>query len=111
MKDIFPEPITNLPEADMPLKGVRAYLSQADRHQVIFMQFDCDDEMAEHAHSRTGWIRPGRENRSRHRRDPAHVPEGRPVLYPRRGQTFRKIYAGYAQVAFFGAPDRYTAKK
>jgi hypothetical protein len=27
MSEVFPEPIRNLPEADIPLDGVRAYLS------------------------------------------------------------------------------------
>jgi hypothetical protein len=29
----FPEPILNLPEADIPLKGVNAFLSQGLDHQ------------------------------------------------------------------------------
>ena len=29
MSEIFPEPITNLPQADIPLNGIKAYLSQA----------------------------------------------------------------------------------
>ncbi|CUH96683.1 hypothetical protein P22_2773 [Propionispora sp. 2/2-37] len=31
---IFPEPILKLPEADIPLQGIRAYLSQGDNHQI-----------------------------------------------------------------------------
>jgi hypothetical protein len=27
MAEIFPEPITRLPEADIPLRGLKAYLS------------------------------------------------------------------------------------
>jgi hypothetical protein len=37
MEHIFPAPIRNLPEADIPLDGIRAYLSQAQDHQLIFM--------------------------------------------------------------------------
>ena len=40
MSAFFPEPITKLPEADIPLAGLKAYLSQSDRHQVLFMQFE-----------------------------------------------------------------------
>ena len=36
MQGAFPEPITRLPEADIPLEGLRAYLSQAETHQVLF---------------------------------------------------------------------------
>jgi hypothetical protein len=32
MNEIFPKPIQNLPEADIPLDGVTAYLSDAETH-------------------------------------------------------------------------------
>ena len=51
MKAILPEPIRNLPEADIPLDGIRAYLSQASDHQLIFMQFDKDVDLAEHSYA------------------------------------------------------------
>jgi len=34
MSAIFPEPIRNLPQADIPLSGIKAYLSQAENHQI-----------------------------------------------------------------------------
>ncbi|GEM_PF-5128506 len=37
MSQLFPPFIAGLPEADMPVRGVKAYLSQASNHQVIFM--------------------------------------------------------------------------
>jgi len=39
MSEVFPDPIKNLPEADIPLEGSKAYLSQSDTHQIIFMEF------------------------------------------------------------------------
>ena len=50
MKSIFPEPILNLPEADIPIKGINAYLSQGNNHQVIFMSFSEDVDLPEHFH-------------------------------------------------------------
>lgn len=46
----FPEPIINLPEADIPLKGVKAFLSQGQNHQIIFMEFSEDVDLTEHSH-------------------------------------------------------------
>ena len=40
MIEIFPEVIGNLPEADIPLKGLKSYLSQSENHQILFMQFE-----------------------------------------------------------------------
>ncbi|MDD5171265.1 MAG: cupin domain-containing protein [Syntrophales bacterium] len=110
MTEIFPEPIRNLPEADMPVRGVRAYLSQARTHQVIFMQFSEDSEMPEHAHAaQAGIVIEGRidlvidgEKRTYLKGDRYHIPGG--------VKHSGKIYAGYAQVAFFAEPDRYRPK-
>ncbi|WP_419316292.1 hypothetical protein [Candidatus Acidulodesulfobacterium sp. H_13] len=38
MMKSFPEIIKNLPEADIPIEGVKAYISQADSHQILFME-------------------------------------------------------------------------
>ena len=39
MTGLFPEPVQNLPKADIPLDGVTAYLSQSVNHQIIFRRF------------------------------------------------------------------------
>lgn len=54
MAKIFPEPIGALPEADIPLAGVTAYLSQADTHQIIFMEFERDADLPAHSHAGLG---------------------------------------------------------
>jgi len=51
MKDMFPEPITRLPEANIPIEGVKAYLSQSDDHQIIFMTFTQDADLPAHSHA------------------------------------------------------------
>ncbi len=51
MNQVFPEPIRNLPEANIPLDGITAYLSQSDNHQILFMQFEKDADLPEHAHA------------------------------------------------------------
>ncbi|ARE86982.1 hypothetical protein [Clostridium formicaceticum] len=37
MKELFPEPILKLPEADIPLNGIKARLSQGEDHQIILI--------------------------------------------------------------------------
>ena len=51
MSETFPKPIRDLPEADIPLEGVKAYLSQSDTHQIIFMEFEKDVDLPEHSHA------------------------------------------------------------
>ena len=110
MSKIFPEPITNLPEADIPLKGIQAYLSQGSNHQVIFMEFSEDVELPEHSHEgQWGIVVEGKIdfffNGVKHtftKGDRYYIPEG--ILHS------GKIYAGYADVTFFDQKNRYNTK-
>ncbi len=110
MTEIFPQPIRNLPEADIPLKGLKAYLSQSENHQIIFMEFEEDVELPEHAHAaQVGIVLEGEidlvignEKRTYIKGDRYYIPEG--VKHSGR------IHAGYADVTFFDEPNRYRAK-
>ena len=105
--EIFPEPIRQLPEAATPLRGVRAYLSQADTHQVLFMQFSRDDEMPEHAHAaQMGIVLEGRIDLVIDGVRRTYV-KGDRYFIPGGVRHSGKVYAGLAQVAFFNEPDRY----
>ena len=110
MKAIFPETIRNLPQADIPIAGAQAFLSQADKHQIIFMQFEKDVNLPEHTHNaQVGFVLAGRielvidgKQCSYGKGDVYHIPKN----VPHSG----KIYAGYADITFFDEPNRYAAK-
>jgi quercetin dioxygenase-like cupin family protein len=110
MTKIFPEPILNLPEADIPLKGIKAYLSQAEDHQIIFMEFSEDVELPEHAHAaQVGIVLEGKidlviggEKRTYTKGDRYYIPQG--------VKHSGTIYARYADITFFAEPARYRAK-
>ena len=110
MSSIFPDAIVNLPKADVPLDGVRAYLSQAEGHQIIFMEFSKGIEVPEHSHE-SQWavvlegridIAIGGEVRNLKRGDQYFIPKG--------VKHSAKVYAGYADVTFFNQADRYRRK-
>ena len=46
----FPEMITRLPEADVPFKGVRAWISQGPDHQVVFLEIEPIGQVSPHRH-------------------------------------------------------------
>jgi quercetin dioxygenase-like cupin family protein len=110
MSEIFPKPIRNLPEADIPIDGVKAYLSQSDSHQIIFMEFEKTVDVTEHSHdAQWGIVLEGEieltvdgkmnvyTKGSRY-----YIPEGIPHS--------AKIHAGYADITFFNEPNRYSRK-
>ncbi len=46
----YPEMIKGLPRADVPLEGVRAWISQGEDHQVVFFDIDPIGEIEPHHH-------------------------------------------------------------
>ncbi len=110
MPDTFPLPITNLPEADIPIKGLKAYISQAVNHQIIFMEFSEDAEVPEHFHeSQWGIVLEGQieltidgVKRLYSKGDRYFIPKG--ITHS------AKIFAGYTDITFFNQADRYKVK-
>jgi quercetin dioxygenase-like cupin family protein len=111
MESVFPEPIRNLPQADIPLEGVRAFFSQGDSCQILFMEFAEDVDLPEHAHAaQVGMVLEGRidmqiggQRQSFTKGDRHYIPEG--------VKHSGKIHAGYADVTFFAERHRYSVKE
>lgn len=110
MENIFPEPIRNLSQADIPLKGVIAFLSQGENHQIVFMEFKKDVDLPEHSHNaqwgvvlkgKIDLIIDGKKNTFT-KGDRYFIPDG--------VKHSGKIYAGYADITFFNEKDRYKIK-
>jgi quercetin dioxygenase-like cupin family protein len=109
MASPFPDLILNLPKADIPLRGIRANLFQSERQQIVFMEFEEDVELPEHAHaSQWGVVLEGQieltiggRTATYRKGDRYFMPAG--VLHSGR------IHAGFAALDFFDQPDRYRA--
>ncbi|MGD8454797.1 MAG: cupin domain-containing protein [Anaerolineales bacterium] len=107
MLKIFPDPIRKLPLADIPIQGLKAYLSQGDRHQILFMKFAEDVEIPEHSHeSQWGVVLAGKieltiggERQTYKKGEHYFIPAGMAHA--------ANIHAGYVDITFFNQPDRY----
>ena len=107
MKSIFPEPIKKLPQADIPINGLTAFLSQGKTHQILFMEFSEDVDLPEHSHAgQMGIVLEGKIDLiiNRHKRT---YQKGDRYFIPKNIKHSGKIYAGYADITFFDQPDRY----
>jgi len=110
MSNLFPEPVSSLPEAEMPFSNYQAYLSQGEEHQIIFMQFNEDVDFPEHSHeSQWGIVLEGKIELTIN---------GVKNIYTKGDRYFigkdvkhsGKIFAGYADITFFNQKDRYNTK-
>jgi quercetin dioxygenase-like cupin family protein len=103
----FPEIITSLPSAELPIAGVSSYLFQGERQQFIFMSFDQDVAVAEHSHeAQWGVVLDGQielningEHRVLRKGDTYFIPKDVPHS--------AKISRGYKDLTLFNQKDRY----
>ncbi len=111
METIFPEAIKNLPIADIPIKGLTAYLSQGQNHQILYMQFEEDTKLTEHAHeAQYGIVLEGRIDLNIDGVMKSYT-KGNRYYIPSGVKHHGKIYAGYADITFFNEKDRYKIKQ
>jgi quercetin dioxygenase-like cupin family protein len=110
MKQLFPKPIVDLPEADIPVKGIKAFLSQGSNHQIIFMEFSEEAEIVEHFHeSQWGIVLEGKIDLTIDGVKNTFV-KGDRYFIPKDIKHSAKVYAGYADITFFNQGDRYREK-
>jgi quercetin dioxygenase-like cupin family protein len=109
-ENLFPEIISNLPEADIPLEGVQSRLFQGEYQQFIFMSFEKDAEFPEHSHeAQWGVVLDGEieliinaKNYTLKKGDEYSIPKG--VKHSAR------IKKGYKDLTLFNQKDRYKPK-
>jgi len=111
MSEIFPEAIRKLPEADIPIPGLTAYLSQDENHQIVFMHFSQDAEVPPHSHD-AQWaiVMEGKIVLTVEGKEHIYTKGDRFYILPGEKHS-AKIYAGYASMEFFADKDRYKVKE
>ncbi len=51
----YPEVITRLPVADISVKGIRAWILQGEKHQLVFFEMEQSAQVPEHFHNYVQW--------------------------------------------------------
>lgn len=106
----FPDIITNLPQAEIPIQGLKAYLLQGINQQVLFMSFENDVTVPEHTHeAQWGVVLEG---------EIELTINGVKMIY-KKGDTYfipknilhsANVKAGYRDLTLFNQKDRYKTK-
>lgn len=107
---MFPDIITKLPLADIPIDNLKAFLFQGNNQQILFMEFDSDIEVVEHSHeAQWGVVLDGEIeltiNKKKHlfrKGDTYYIPKD--VVHS------AKIKKGYKDITLFDQKDRYNKK-
>ncbi len=106
----FAKMILQLPQADIPLPGVRAWISQAADHQVVFFDIEPIGEVPPHTHG-AQWgivvdgemdLTIGGETRRYGPGDSYHIPAG--TVHG------AKIISHFRAIDVFADADRYKPK-
>lgn len=110
MKSIFPQPILDLSEINISFNGVKGYVVQGEKEQVVFMEFENDVIVPEHSHE-SQWeiVLEGKVD---------YFEDGIKHTYKKGDRFFvqkgkkhsAKVYAGYSCIMFFNQKDRYEKK-
>ena len=110
MKSIFPQPILNLSEVNIPFSGVKGYIVQGKKEQVVFMEFEKDTDVPEHFHESQGEI--VLEGKVDYWGDGIkHTYKKGDRFFVLKGKKHSaKVYAGYCCIMFFNQKNRYKMK-
>ncbi len=103
----YPKIIKDLPEIDLPLNGVEAYLMQSPDNQLVFFDFKEDTEIPMHSHgAQWGIVVDGKidltiggTKKTYQKGDSYTIKAGE--------EHGGKIYAGFKAIDFFEDADRY----
>lgn len=107
---LFPNIITSLPHADIPIDGLTSYLLQCINHQVIFMSFENDIEVPEHSHEAQWGIVLNGEIELTINSKKQIFKKGDTYFIPNNVLHSAIIKAGYKDLTLFNQKDRYKPK-
>ena len=107
----FPKVITDLPEADIQFKGVKAWILQGERHQLVFFEFEPNTRVPEHMHGYVQWgilvmgemqlIIDGKTQ---------HIKKGDEYIIPANAKHYATFPVKCRVIDFFSEKARYRAK-
>lgn len=104
---VFPNIITDLPQADIPIEGLTSYLLQSTNHQIAFMSFENDVDVPDHSHEAQWGVVLSGEIELKINGNTRLFKKGDIYFIPKDVLHSAKIKAGYKDLTIFNQKDRY----
>jgi len=109
-KTFFPDMITDLPQADIPIEGLQTNCLQCKNKQIIFMDFKQDIEVPKHSHEAQWGIVLDGEMELTIGGCTKIFKTGDTYFIPKNIKHSAKIKSGYKDLTLFNQKDRYKLK-
>jgi quercetin dioxygenase-like cupin family protein len=111
LKQGFSKPIADLPEADMPFKGVRGWIAQGENHQIVFFEIQPLTELPEHQHDYPQWgiVVEGEMQLTVNDKTTTYK-KGDEYLIPTHAKHSAKFPTKFRAIDFFAEKTRYKSK-
>jgi len=109
-EDKFPDMITSLPEADIPMPGVRGWISQAKDHQTVFFDIKPGGEVPPHSHGEQWGIVVDGEMELTIGGQPRICRRGDSYYIPAGVEHSARFLTHFRTIDVFADPERYKPK-
>lgn len=107
----FPQFVRDLPEADVPFRGLRGWLLQGEAGQVLFNESDVELAVPAHTHgAQWGVVVDGRIDLTIGDQTRAYT-RGQTFFIPAGVRHEARIHPGYRAVDLFADRDRYASRR
>jgi len=108
----FPKIIKDLPEAELPFSGVRAWILQGEKHQLIFFEMQPEAKVPEHSHTYPQWgmVIQGKMNLAIDGKTKL-IEKGDDYLIPAGAKHYAAFLVKTRVIDLFSEKTRYKAKK
>jgi quercetin dioxygenase-like cupin family protein len=107
----YPEIIARLPEADIHFKGIRAWILQGEKHQLVFFEMEPSAHVPEHCHDYAQWgiMIEGRMELTING-ETRICEKGDEYVIPAQAKHCAKFLSKSRVIDFFSEKNRYSAK-
>ena len=105
--ETYPDIIKKLPQINIPINGVNAYLMQSQQNQLVFFEFMEDTEIPMHSHgAQWGIVVDGKIELTIDGVKKTYL-KGDSYFIPGGVEHGGKVYKGFKAIDFFDDADRY----